>query len=474
MDYERIIKNLLSTDIDVGAALKVVDNHYIGRIFKDKKLTFDTVKEFINKYENEIISCSLKDEALINNFLRKDFTVDRTKRNIVNQQYVENLINKIKKKEFDYAAITLYFYIINLLVLLAPKYDESSIRSILNSGIFPIVENYHIMSADGDTILSDEEKLKKIDVLKEWNDRFGTSILPNIFQLELLNKSIVKLLSSEQVSQNMEYKEKLESLLGLCKYSILIRDSDIVPTKEEVEKINNIFNEYNSINKSIIIDTLSRGDTMLVHFVRENDVNYQLVGNKIINSLEHNNDFDSEQTDFFIESYVENVITEIQNKLGCPFDLANPEIRKVLKTKLDEYNKTMNRRPLDRLPIKKKECGDELFYYIRKTDNRLSCSLISKDNPVSHLDRNIGLILRPKSIDAILSTSLGYTSERDYYDFHMDSVPSTEIFKGIVSSSGTNETCVDASKCEVIGVVVLSEDENIVNKAREIAQEYNV
>ena len=112
--------------------------------------------------------------------------------------------------------------------------------------------------------------------------------------------------------------------------------------------------------------------------------------------------------------------------------------------------------------------------YIRKSDNRLSCSLISRDNPVSHLNRKIGLILKPKNVDAIISTSFGYTCEKDFYDFRNDSIPCTELFEILDSITTTNETCVDVNKCEVIGVAVLSDDEQVINKAIQLAQEYNV
>ena len=123
------------------------------------------------------------------------------------------------------------------------------------------------------------------------------------------------------------------------------------------------------------------------------------------------------------------------------------------------------------MPIKKKECGKGLYYYIRYSDNRLSCSLISKKKPVSHLDRKIGLVLRPKNIEAILSTSLGYTSEKSYYDFRNDSTPCTRIFNNL---DEVNETCVDLSQCEVVGVIVLSDEKEVIEKAERIAESYNV
>ena len=473
MNHEKIIKKILGIDIDIDE-IKEIDYHYLGSVFQNPELSYESIILFMDNYKKEIISNSLKDESLIDNFLRENDIIDRTQRHTISNDYLEELINKIKKKEFDYKSITFFFYIINLLNLLAPIYDESLIRNILNTGLFPIVENSNLVSEDGDTIISDQKKIQKINILMLWYNKCGKEISPNIFLFELLKERIIKLLISRQVNKRKVYQEELISLLKLCDYSIFVRDSNIIPTENEVEQINNIFNEYDLINKSIIANTLNEGNILLVHFVRESDVNYQLIGNKIVDVSNRHNNFDREQSYFFIKSYIQNIIIEIQTKLGHKLDLNDSSIRQIIETKLAEYNNTMNRRPLDRLPIKKQETSYNFMTYIRKADNRLSCSLISRDNPVSHLNRKIGLILKPKNVDAIISTSFGYTCEKDFYDFRNDSIPCTELFEILDSITTTNETCVDVNKCEVIGVAVLSDDEQVINKAIQLAQEYNV
>ena len=214
---------------------------------------------------------------------------------------------------------------------------------------------------------------------------------------------------------------------------------------------------------------------MKKHFIRDNEVNYQLVGNDIIDITgNNNNEFDSRQSEFFINSYYEYIVSIIEKQTGKSFDINNQEMRKMLNEQLVYYNNIINYRPLDRLPIKKREIAHNLRTYIRETDNKLSCSFILNlnDKPTTHLNRKIGLIISPTK-DAIISTSLGYTKENDLFDFKNNSVPCTEIFSKINTNNFVNETCVDTNKCEVIGVLLLSDEKNIVERAEKIANIYN-
>ena len=261
--------------------------------------------------------------------------------------------------------------------------------------------------------------------------------------------------------------------MELCDYCIFVRDSNTVPNNEKLEQMNNIYNDYNDINKSILLDSLLEEDTLLVHFIRDNDVNYQLVGNEIMNVNDSKNTFDNKQSNFFVNSYLQAIIPIIEEQTGRKFSYNSILMRRLLRMKLDDFNNIMNNKPLDRLPIKKREVGKGYKTIVRNTDTRLSCSLISKNNPSTHLDRKIGIILRPRNTKAILSTSLGYTSEKDFYDFRNDSVPCTDILNILNSESSVNETCVDTRECEIVAVLVLSNEKKIVERANRIAQANN-
>ena len=474
MDYEKAFERLFKTK-DIEEKLRQTNFSYFDAMFDNMTLTYEKLIIFINKYKTELIECSLNDNLLINNILYENNIVDTTKKYLITKEYIESLINKINNREFEAKVVTFYLYLMQIHNLFSDKYDENTLKEILSLNLVSILNTPELISKDGDTILENNKKLELTNKFIEWNRKCGKDILPYIFQLETLKEYITILINSNQVKNNLEYQNKLSSLLKICEYSIIIRDKNITPTKEEIEQINKLFYNYDLINKSIILDTIKNNNVMLVHFIRDNDVNYQLVGNDIIDmSNGNNNEFDSRQSEFFINSYYEYVVSTIEKQAGKSFNINNIEMRRMLKEQIVYYNNIINYRPLDRLPIKKREIAHDLRTYIRETDNRLSCSFISnlKDRPTTHLNRKIGLIISPTK-EAIISTSLGYTSEFDFYNFKNDSVPCTEIFSKLNTNTLVNETCVDVSKCEVIGVLLLSDEKNIVERAKKIATSYN-
>lgn len=474
MDYEKVFERLFETK-NIEEQLHQMNFSYFNSMFDDITLTYEKVIIFINKFKNELIESALNDKVLINNILYENMIIDTTKAHLITKEYIENLINKINNKEFEPKVITFYLYIIQIHNLFVNKYDETTLKEILNLNLVSILDTPELVSEDGDTFLGNNKKLELTDKFLSWNKKCGKEILPYIFQLDTLKEYITILINSNQIKDDLDYQNRLSNLLKICEYSIIVRDKDITPTKEEVEQINKLFYIYDLINKSIIIDNIKNNNVMLIHFIRDNEVNYQLVGNDIIDITgNNNNEFDSRQSEFFINSYYEYIVSIIEKQTGKSFDINNQEMRKMLNEELVYYNNIINYKPLDRLPIKKREIAHNLRTYIRETDNKLSCSFILNlnDKPTTHLNRKIGLIISPTK-DGIISTSLGYTEENDLFDFKNNSVPCTEIFSKINTNNFVNETCVDTNKCEVIGVLVLSDEKNIVERAEKIANIYN-
>lgn len=474
MDYEKVFERLFATK-GMKEQIIQIDDFYLDAMFCDKTLTYEKLVAFINKYKKELIECALNDNLLIDSILCENWIIDYTKKDLITKEYLENLIDKINNKEFDSKTITFYLYLMSIHNLFGNKYDKNTLREILSINLMSILSTPGLLARNSDTILKNDEKIELADKLLSWNKKCGKSILPYIFQLETLKEYITILMNSNYVKNNVDYQKKLLNLLGVCEHSIIVRDTDIIPSKEEVEQINNLFHTYDSINKDIIVNSIREDSFLLVHFVRDNDVNYQLIGNDIIDmSKKSNNSFDSNQSEFFISSYYQYAISVIEKQTGEKFNINNNKMRELLNDLIIHYNNAINYRPLDRLPVKKRETSYNLRSYIRETDGRLSCSIIPNNNeePKTHLDRKIGLVIRPTR-DAIISASLGYTSEKSFYDFKNDSVPCTKIFSELGMGKFVNETCVDASKCEVIGVLLLSDEKDIVERAEKIATSYN-
>ena len=68
MNHEKIIKKILGIDIDIDE-IKEIDYHYLGSVFQNSELSYESIILFMDNYKKEIISNSLKDESLIDNFL---------------------------------------------------------------------------------------------------------------------------------------------------------------------------------------------------------------------------------------------------------------------------------------------------------------------------------------------------------------------------------------------------------------------
>lgn len=474
MDYEKIFERLFKNK-GIKKQLDQTPYSYLGAMFYNKNLTYEELVIFINTYKKDLIESALNDNLLIDNILYENGIIDVTKKDLITEEYLEGLIVKINNKEFDPKVITFYLYLMTIHNLFGNKYDENTLKEILNLNLMSILNNPNLLTADGNILLGNDEKIQLAEKFLSWNKKCGETLLPYIFQFETLKEYITVLINSNQVRNNIVYQKTLLNLLKICEYSIKVRDTNIIPSKEEVKQINNLFQTYNFINKSIIIDTLNDESIMLVHFVRDNDVNYQLVGNDIIDmSDKNNNAFDLEQSNFFINSYYKYAISIIEQQTGKSFDIDNPQMRNMLRENLAYFNNIINYKPLDRLPISKREIDSSFHEYIRKTDGRISCSFVPNINgkAKTHLDRKIGLIIQP-TMDAIISTSHGYTSEKNFYDLKKDSVPCTRIFSELGKKEYVNETCVDVTKCEVIGVLLLSDEKDIVERAEKIACSYN-
>ena len=473
---ENIIEKLFPNDADIINKLieiNKIDFDYNDVLDTKENISYDILLDFIEKHKQLIISASMNDELLIDDLLYDNNVVDRTKKSSINQQYFENLIQKIKDKQFDQQSLVFYLNIANFYNIYN-SFDENQICSILENEIYSIVKCTRQLSENRDKSMPNEKKRTLAEELLSWSNRCGNQILSEIIHLEKLKENLTLLYNSQKTKPNSKYADTLDDLIEICDYAINVRDSDIIPSKEEIHQINQLFSMYENINRQILLEMLEDENNMIVHFVRDNEVDYRLVGNEILDvSNNDNNTFDNIQGDFFIGNYIEYMGKVISEVTGKPLDISDSEIRELIKMYLQKYNDTINLKPLDRLPVKLREKYD-MKDYIRETSDRLSCSICSKQAIKSHLGRNIGIIVKPQSPEAIISTSIKYTSEKEFKDFNNDSVPCVEIFSQIDDPTAVNETCLKANDCNVIGIVLLSNDEKYRKRAEKLAKSYNV
>lgn len=454
----------------------ISDSSYVGDFLRlDESVTLKDLLHFIDTYEKSIIKSCMYDELLKNELLKEDNTVYRTEVAKITPGYFAGLFQNIRGSKFDYETVILFLDIIKLINIYGVDCEEEKLREVLESGIYATVKNISLVS-DGDKILSIEELRDRSSVLLRWNQICGSSILDKVFSLETLLERLIELLESDRL-ELIPYKKKIENMIQVTNLGISIRDKGILPQDYEIGAINSVFANYEDMNKELLLKSLNQEDFSLIHFVQTEEVNYQLVENDVVDlnkSTSKEANFNRKQNEFFINSYLKNVKKEIEDKTSEPFDITNNNHRQLLQTCLDYYNLTFNNKPLERLPMDTRETGDNFADYVRPSSSRLSCSFVSKERMKTHLNRNIGLVIKPLSKDAILTMSVGYTSQKDYEDFQEDSVSYIELINQTEQSINTNETVVDATRCEVVSVVVLDKNEALIERANKLADTYHV
>lgn len=452
---------------------------YTSDIFEmSEELTFNDILFIITKYESELINSFTKNEPLKDELLTQKNIVYRNKENKLSKDFYKEILQNIKNKNFTKEAVIITMEIISLVNLYGYEHfkkDKNSIKRLISSNIYSLVK-YPEMFGDHVPDMTEKQRLSKI--MLAWSNRFGNKILHNILNLELLKSRLEELLEITPIL----YKEELLSLIDLVEKAIIARDE---PTTKYDAKttndINEMFDRYETINKELIFQETKDEDSTyeLVHFVQTRTVNFQLIGNDVIdvNEQKESEDvemkFNKKQNSRYINNYVERVIKLIEQGTKRKFSITDEEHRLALQQYLDYFNKMFNTRPLDRLHINAYEVGNGYKHYVRKTNKRLSTSFINKDNVISHLDRKVGLVISITEPSAIISTSAGYTSQTEYEVFSRNSASLTDlIYKS--HEDGVNETCLDVSKCTVKYVLLIGDDPKNIKRAQELAKSYNV
>ena len=472
--YEEAKKRLFGTSQNEELDEILISEGYLDIIFaSDLNTNLSTIIKFIEMYKSSIIKSIILDDNAKNNLIKERDIIDRTKISLLTPEFINNILTNIQNNKIDKFEIKTILYITSFINTYGLNCDPNKIKTILDNGLFGICSNNRIVG-DGETILKPEEINEKTDTLLAWQKRFGLDICYNIYNLELLKERLLQIYNCDN-QLFIEYKEEINNLLNTCSRAIAYRDNNNIPTEEEIAQINQLFNRYEYINKSLIIKIIENNNFALAHFVREETVNYQINNGEIVDlNAKTNNVFDKEQIDSFFNSYLNHIIPLVEKKSGEKFDPQSPKQQIIIQEYLDYFNQVFNNEPLTRLPITIREMHD-FKTYIRNSDSRLSCSFISlSDNIKSHLNRKVAILLKPKNTSGILSTSYGYTSKKEYKDFRSDSLSCVDLIDQIYNSNIVNEVALDIDYCEVVGILALDESYKTLEQATRLSEQYGV
>lgn len=464
-EFDEVIKLLFNNDQEIRHLIINSDNinDFLDII---DTISMDQIVSFINKYRTSLIDHFMKDELFKNELLKDGIYIYRNKIDKINEDYLEKLIININKREYTKDEIILLLEVISIINLNGLELNEN----ILKNDIYLTIKNIDLVS-DGDRILNINEKRSKTDTLLRWVNVFGNSIVQNVFNIDTLNERVLELLSIDT-----NYENELNEILNSINVAKKFISEDIIPTEEEINKVNNMFNMYEEINRKLIVGAISTDKFYLLHFVQSNDVNYVLTDEGIIdiNQQEETKEaeFNKEKNDSFIASYINNINVSLMDQ-GIMPDITDPEYRRIISEYLEEFNRVLNTSPLERIPIDVDEVKD-YKHIIRPASPRLSCSISRLDNIKPHLDRSIALVIKPRETSSILTTSYGYSTRKDYKSFKDDSVSYVGLKETMDNEKQVNETVVDSTKCNCIGVIVLSNDPVVLKRAENIANNYKV
>lgn len=443
---------------------------YLEDIFDlSEDVSLDDIISFISKYEDLLVESALNDELLKDNLLTRDRVIYRNEVSRIDKEFLKSKFDLIRNKQFDKESFILMMDVIKMINIYGVDVDSDYFETVLKNRIYSTVKNNRIVTEKNFSQTSEEMK-EKSDILANWCSKCGCSMVESVIALDCLRDRIKEFTISTR-SEVLPYKEEFRALLDDCLLALSVRDNNYQPTSEEVDRINGMLSRYKKLNDFLISNDKKH---KLVHFVQTGDVRYKLVGGEVIDT----NFFDGREAksnrrhnDEFVKGYCEMIKKKISEVTHFKFSFGNIIHRKLFNKYLEKFNDTINNRPLDRLPINISETGPNLLDYLRPSSGRLSCSFENMDNIKAHLDRTIGLVMEV-SDDGIISSSVGYTSNKDYVDLRRDFASYLELIRGANVEKDVNEVCLDIEKCRVVGVILLNE--RYRDKAEKIAQNYQV
>ena len=455
----------------------------------DESINIEDIINFINKNESFLIDNLMKNTKYKIEVLTRDGIVYWTEVDKINANYLRKIFYNIKKHNFGSDELNTLLEIIKFINLYG--LDNHNTNIILNNRINLIVDNPRLVG-DGDTLISEDEQLKKTDILLRWNSKCDNKILDHIFLLELLYERIKKLLSSNS-EELTPYKAKLNEMLKVCDLAIKVRDENVDVTDDIKKQINNLFEEYELINKRALIELISGDEYNLVHFVPTDEVNYQIIQNEVIDVAKKANieyadmnedkqrdykrckEMDTEEQDKFIRSYIKECKRKIEKRYPITIKIFKNFYSKKMSKYLLYYNNIFNNFPLTRISMNIPKFDDTyMIELLSPTNNDFSCSLISSDSIYVHRRRTVGVSIVPINESSFKSINPYYTKNIFEYDFRRDSVPYIEVIERLENENGVNETVLDATKCIVKSVIVTSDDPNSLMRAEHLSKSYGV
>lgn len=445
--------------------------------------TKEELIEIIKAYGQELKEYILTNQNLVDVIMQKD-RINRHDLNISDEVNFDKVLQSL----FENQELTGYEERAQHVLLLEAmnmyntygleelRTNKEIIKKELDYGI------YYMKTDPNRNLISEREDKPEVNAHSERNfeeimrlgDKYGKDTLPYIQNLELLQKridSLINIIAPEVQEDAVALYETVSKIIEAKNdpQSTLTIDVDLLEqVYASYDKINILTLKHN-MSESIppVIDKPT-GELLMLHFIQD--------GSEIV--------YDKEMNSFLQEEILLAAKRIISEAKGQPYNEETDY--KILQEILKQYQASREN-PADlgsRIPLRCKYIGKSAgFTYsqvITKPTTLLSVSISAPENINAHLDRRIAIGFLPNDIpvEAIVSTSKRFNSEKDRIEFSRGKYSIAEMMKYSSEENNTNETLVDWTQIKPGYILVVKDkeilEENILARAEQLAKQNNL
>lgn len=315
---------------------------------------------------------------------------------------------------------------------------------------------------------------RNFEEIMRLGEKYGKESLPYIRNLELLQKridSLVNIVAPEVQGDATNLYETVSKI-------IQAKNDPQSTLTIDVELLEQVYASYDKINiltlkhhmSAMVPSVIDKptGELLMLHFIQDGDEGTH----------------DKGMNDFLQEEIILVAKEIISEAKGEPYNEETDY--KILQEILKQYQ-VSRENPADlesRIPLRCKYIGKSAgFLYsqvITKPTTLLSVSIAAPENINAHLDRRIAVGFLPKDIpvEAIVSTSKQFNSEKDRIEFDRGKHSIADIMKYSKAANNTNETLVDWTQVKPGYILVVKDKEileqDILSRAEQLAQQNNL
>lgn len=430
------------------------------------------LQEYILKNQN-LIDVVMQEERIHRHDLNIDEEIDFNK---VLESLVTNQELNFYEERAQHVLLLEAMNMFNTYGMDALRSQATIIKKEIDYGIYGMKtdpkRNY--VSESNEKQETNAHSERNYDEIMRLGEKYGKEAMQYIASLELLLKRIDSLVDIVDPAVQKDATDLYKTVS-----KIIEAKNDKQSTMPiSVEQLEQVYKSYEQINiltlKHHMSDTVPSvidkptGELLMLHFIQDG----------------HDGVHDRGMNDFLQEEIILAAKRIISEAKGMPYNEETDS--KLLQEILNQYQAS-RKNPVDlesRIPLRCKYIGTSAgFLYsqvITKPTTLLSVSVSAPENINPHLDRRIAIGFLPKDIpvEAVVSTSKRFNSEKDRIEFDRGKDSVADMMKYSQEECNTNETLVDWTQIRPGYILVVKDkeilEEDILARAEQLAKQNNL